>query len=51
MDQRFDAREFLARINNGSMDGYLIEEIQKLTRDELNELAHLMAEQIASKRP
>ena len=51
MDQKFDAREFLERINKGLLDGRLNEELEKLSGDELTTLANLIAEQIAKKKP
>ncbi len=49
MDHSFKAREFLDRINKGLLDGQLYEELNKLSRQDLEEVARLLAEQIASK--
>lgn len=49
MGQQFDARDFLSQINQGRFDGCLIEELEKLTQAELEQVAFLMAGRIQEK--
>lgn len=50
MNRTLDVREFFALLNKGVLDGRLSQELKRLSREELEELAKLMAEQISRKR-
>lgn len=44
MGNVFNAREFFDKLTNGFFDGRVNEEIQKLSRQQLEEVARLMAD-------
>jgi len=42
------AEEFLARMDVGELDANFSEELRKLTRDQLEEVAHILYKRVAS---
>lgn len=50
MDSTFSAREFLERLSKGLLDGRLNEELQSLSREQLEEVASLLTERLLKNR-
>jgi hypothetical protein len=41
----FDAQEFISSIKSGELDGRLVEELRRLSQEELEEVVDLMVEE------
>jgi hypothetical protein len=49
-DRPFDAAEFLERLNRGEFDGRVHQEIRKLSQEQLEQIALLMAKHLKEKK-
>lgn len=51
MDETFDAAVFVSKVRAGVFNGALHEELAKLSREDLEQVAAILAEQAGSQKP